>query len=68
MQALWIESTYKDRKLTRNVGSSTSTRDIKLSPSLVKGKATRRRDKRGSRKKKKEAAKEKLSMIRRKRT
>ena len=62
----WVELTCKDKRLTRNFRSSTSTCTITPSLSQVKGKATHRRGKRGSRKKKKEAIKEKLSMIRRK--
>ena len=67
-QALWIELTYKDRRLNRNVGSSTLTCTIILLPSQVKGKATCRRGKKESRKKKKKTAKEKSSMARRKKT
>ena len=68
VQASWTELTYKDRRLTRNFGSSTLIHTITPLPSQVKGKSTLRRDKRGSRKKKKETVKGKSSIIRRKKT
>ena len=57
MQASWIEPTYKDRRLTRNFGSSTLVCTTIPSLSKLKGKATRNRGKIGSGKKKKEAVK-----------
>ena len=66
MQASRTELTYKNRRLTRKLWSSALTCAITLSPSQVKGRATCRRGKRGSKKKKKEAAKGKSSMVRRK--
>ena len=37
VQASWTELTYKDRRLTRNLRSSTLTRTITLLSSQIKG-------------------------------
>ena len=68
MQASWTELTYKNRRLTRNFRSSTLAYNTVPMPSQLKGKATRRRGKRGSVKKKKEAVKENVEVVKIKRT